>query len=130
MAAAIAPDVANAILDAYCSGSDYAGNAEVWVQLHVGNPGVDGTSNPAGETTRQQAFFAGAAAGEAPTSGDLDWVSVSDTETYSYISLWDASTSGTFLGSDSLATPRPVVAGDDFTILTGDIVVSQSPIAS
>jgi hypothetical protein len=64
------------------------------------------------------------------TSADLTWTSVSTTETYSHVSFWDASTAGTFLGSDDLATPRAVTAGDTFTISTGSLTVAVTPAAA
>ncbi len=130
MAAALNPDVANALVDALCSAADYTAPVAFWVQLHTGNPGVDGTANVATETTRQQATFNSASGGEADTSADLDWLAVAGTEVLSYVSFWDDETAGNFIASDSLATSRSVTAGDDFTILAGDLIVSLSPIAA
>jgi len=48
----------------------------------------------------------------------------------SHVSFWDASTSGTFLGSDALETSRGVTAGDNFTIATGDLDLALTPIAA
>lgn len=130
MSAAIQVDLADAILDAICSAVDLTAPTEFWVQLHTGNPGVDGTANVAAETTRQQAAFNAASGGSADTSGDLDWTSVAASETWTYVSFWDASTSGTFLASDSLVTPRVVVMGDDATLPAGDLSVTLAPIAA
>ncbi len=130
MTAALNPDVANALVDALCSAADYTAPVAFWVQLHTGNPGVDGTANVATETARQQATFNAASSGSADTSGDLDWLAVAGAEVLSYVSFWDDPTAGNFIGSDSLATARPVVAGDDFTIPASDLVLSLSPIAA
>jgi hypothetical protein len=64
------------------------------------------------------------------TSADLAWTNVSTGETYSHISFWDASTAGTFLGSDDLAVSRTVAAGDNFTISAGSLTLTESPIAA
>lgn len=64
------------------------------------------------------------------TSADLTWSSVSTTETYSHVSFWDASTSGTFLGSDDLASSRSVTAGDTFVISAGSLTVAITPVAA
>ena len=50
MAVGIASGQANSILDALARGTDYPGNAAVWVKLHTGDPGSAGTSNAAGNT--------------------------------------------------------------------------------
>jgi hypothetical protein len=47
MALGITAAQANAILDAYCRGVSYAGNAAFWVKLHTGDPGSAGTANAA-----------------------------------------------------------------------------------
>jgi hypothetical protein len=70
MAVGIAAASANSILDALAKGTDYPGNAAVWVKLHIGDPGSAGASNAAGNTTRQQATFASAASGANATNAD------------------------------------------------------------
>jgi hypothetical protein len=113
--------VTNALLNAICRNTSYA-NAAVWVQLHVGDPGAAGTSNPAGNTTRQQATFGSVAAGGAISNTvAVAWTAVSTTETYSHCSLWSASTSGTFLGSAALTQSKAVNSGDNFSVPIGDL---------
>jgi len=101
-----------------------------WVKLHLGDPGSAGTASPAANTSRQQATFSAAAAGSMTTSADLTWAAVSTTETYSHVSFWDASTAGTFLGSDDLAAARAVTAGDTFVISAGQLTVAIAPVAA
>src|SRR5687767_6155791 len=104
----------NSMLDAFARNVSYA-NAAVWVQLHIGAPGAAGTSNGAAETTRKQATFgAGAASGAISNTVAVEWTNVSTSETYSHISLWTASSAGTFLGSDDLSSTAAVTAGDTF----------------
>ena len=96
--------------------------AAVWVQLHLGDPGSAGTANPAANTSRQQATFGSAATGRAiSNTAVIEWASVSNTETYTWISLWDASTTGNFLGRDDLSSSAAVTAGDTFRIPIGDL---------
>jgi hypothetical protein len=111
------------MLNALCLNQVYAAPA-VWVKLHLGDPGSVGTANPAGETDRAQATFGAASAGTISNSGTIEWTNVSNSETYSHISLWTASTSGTFLGSDDLSSTAPVTAGDTFRIPIGDLDIS------
>jgi hypothetical protein len=116
-----AETVRNSWLDAFARNVSYA-NAAVWVKLHISDPGSAGTLGPAAETTRKQATFGSAAAtGAITTTAATEWTNVSTTEVYSHISLWTASTSGTFLGSDDLSSTASVTAGDTFRIPTGDL---------
>jgi len=113
--------VRNAWLDALARNISYA-NGAVWVQLHIGDPGAAGTTNPAVETTRQQATFGAAAAlGAISNTAAIEWTLVAASETYTHVSLWSASTAGTFLGSDDLSFTAAVNAGDTFRIPIGDL---------
>jgi len=114
-------DVADAWLDAFARNVSYA-NAAVWVKLHIGDPGAAGTANPAAETTRKQGTFGSAASGGViSNTAAVEWTLVSTTETYTHISLWTASTAGTFLGSDQLSSSAAVTAGDTFRLPIGDL---------
>jgi hypothetical protein len=130
MAIGILPTEANSMLTAYTKGTAYNGNAAFWVKLHTGDPGAAGTSNAAGNTTRQQATFGTASAGSITTTADLVWTNVSTAETYSHVSFWTASSAGTFLGSDDLAATKTVAIGDTFTIATGSLTVNITPVAA
>lgn len=130
MAVGLASGVANSILDALCSSVAWSEPAGFFVKLHTGDPGAAGAGSPAGETTRQAATFSGASNGTITNSGAVTWTNVSTAETYSHVSFWSASTAGTFLGSDDLATPRTVAVGDTFTIAAGDLDLALTPIAA
>lgn len=113
--------VANSWLDALARNTSYS-VAAVWVKLHTGDPGSAGANNAAANTTRQQATFGAAAASRAiSNTAVIEWTSVPNTETYSWISLWSASTGGTFLGRDDLSSSAAVTAGDTFRIPVGDL---------
>lgn len=130
MTVGLKASVANALLDALCNAANYTAPAAFWIKLHIGDPGATGASNPAGETTRQQASFGAAAAGAITTDADTAWTNVSTSETYSHWSAWDAAAAGNFIASDDLTTPRAVLAGDNFTIPTGDLDIAITPIAA
>lgn len=123
----IAEATLNAWLDALCRSTTYTEPAAFYVKLHLGDPGAAGTANPAVETTREQATFAAASGAATTTTADLTWTTVAATETYSYVSFWDDPTAGTFLGAKALTTPRPVTAGDTFTIPSSDGSVTLTP---
>lgn len=97
--------------------------AHTWIKLHIGAPGAAGTSNPAGETDRQQATWSSASGGAATTTAVLTWTSVSNSEDYTHFSAMTASSGGT-PGFTGTVTANAVVAGDTFTIATGDLDVS------
>lgn len=130
MATGIASGQANAILDAYCRSVAYSDPVSFNVKLHTGDPGADGTSNAATETTRKAATFGAASGGSATTTGALSWTNVAGTETYTHVSYWSDISAGTFLGSDSLNTPRSVTAGDNFDIAAGALTVTLGSLAA
>ena len=88
----------------------------VYVKLHLGDPGEAATSNAASETTRKVAAWATAASGSIATSATLEWTNVAATETYSHWSLWDDVSAGNALWSGALSTSAAVTAGDTFQI--------------
>lgn len=130
MARGIAPAQANAMLDAMARGTDYAGNGAVWVKLHTGDPGSAGTSNAAGNTTRQQATFAAASGGANASNADVVWTNVPTAETYSDVSYWTASSAGSFLGSCALTANKIMYVGDTFTSPAGSLTMSMAPVAA
>lgn len=130
MATGLSSTVANAILDAYCRSVAWSEPAAFWVQLHVGDPGSVGTANAAGETTRKQITFSAASGGAISNSADVIWTNYPNgTDTISHISFWDASTSGTFIGSDALNNSRSPASGDTLRLATGSLNLTL-PIAA
>ena len=122
----LAESVRNSFLDALCRNTSYA-NAAVYAKLHIGDPGSAGTSNAAGETTRQQVTFGSVSSGGAiSNTADVAWTAVSTSETYTHVSIWTASSGGTFLGAAALTQSKTVNATDNFSIPTGDFDLSIS----
>lgn len=98
------------------AGTSFTAPTTVYAKLHTGDPGEAGTSNAAGETTRQAVAFGASSGGVISLSSGGAWTNVSTGETYSHISLWDASTNGNCLGSGPLGASKTVAAGDNFTL--------------
>jgi hypothetical protein len=95
-----------------------------WVQLHTASPGAVGTTAVAGNTTRKQVSSWGSVpAGGVVTAVDLAWTAVNTTEQYTHFTVWSASSAGTF-GFSGILTANPVTAGDNFTILSGNLGTS------
>lgn len=116
MTTGLGPAGANTALDAFTA-------AYPWMKLHVGDPGAAGTSNPATNTTRQQATFSAAASGATTNTNALVWDLVVASEDYTHFTLWSASTAGTFGGSGTLVAD-PITAGDTFQVAAGDLDLS------
>ena len=131
MTVGLAPGVAQDILNALCRSEAWVEPAAFYCKLHTGDPGVAGTANAFGDTTRQLASFADAGTdGVIETDTDMEWTNVSAAGTVSHISFWDAVTGGVFQGSDALANSRILAIGDNFTVLAGDGQLSLAPLAA
>lgn len=98
------------------NGTSFTAPAAVYAKLHTGDPGEAGTSNAAGNTSRQAVEFGAASGGVISLTNSPSWTSVSTTETYSHISLWDNSTAGNCLGAGALSSSVSVTAGDTFNL--------------
>lgn len=114
----------NELLDHVFAPAAYTAPTNIYVKLHTGDPGEDGTGNAATHTTRVEATFGTASAGTISNDGAVSFTSLAGTETISYFSLWDASTAGNCLGSGALSASKAVTAGDTLTFAIGDIDVS------
>jgi len=101
-------------------------SANRYVQLHTGDPGAAGTANIAGNTTRAVTQFAAASGGSKSTNADATWTSVSNTETYTFFSIWSAASSGTFYFSGTV-TGGAVTAGNDFKFASGNLTCNITP---
>ena len=117
---------ANAYLNVYRNTAASA-IATVFVQLHTGDPGAAGTSNVAALTTRNQITW-NAASGGSMTLATLSNFTMTASETISHVSLWTASTAGTFLQSCALTASVPVINGS--TLSFSSFTVSFTPIAA
>ena len=106
----------NEVLDHVLAVGAYTAPTNVYVKLHLGDPGEAGTANPAAETTRQEATFSAASGGSADLSATVSWTSVSNTETYSHWSLWDNASAGNCLLKGALDSSVAVTAGDNFDL--------------
>lgn len=103
------------ILDHILGTTTFTLPSGAYVKLHLGAPGTSATSNPAVETTRQSATFSAASGGATSNSAQIQWTSVSATETYTHYSIWDASTGGNPLFVGYLTASAPITAGGDAT---------------
>lgn len=124
MTVGLASGIVNNWLD-----TDFA-TAGCYVKLHTADPGSAGTTAAAaGDTTRKQATMAAASGGsKAMTSMASSWSNGGTSETLSHISLWSASSAGTFKGSAALTSSQAWASGNTFSLTSLSIAVT--PIAA
>lgn len=125
MATGFAPAVANEILDCYFNATNITAPANVYLKLHIGDPGAAATTSPAVETTRKAISCSAAASGAITSDAVLTWTNVAGTEDYTHFSVWTDVSAGSFRLSGTV-TSNAVVAGDTFTVAAGDFDVSLS----
>jgi hypothetical protein len=122
MATGVSSYLANQWLDALGNNDTFA-VANVYVKLHVGDPGANGTSNAATETTRKEASFAAASSGSLASDAALTWTNIAGSQDATHFTAWDNLTAGNFLFSGTI-TANAYTAGDTFTISSGALTVS------
>jgi hypothetical protein len=112
------------------SAATFTGVTTLFVQLHTGDPGASGTANVSSTTTRQALNFAAAASGSQSLTGTTQWTNWAGTngEVVSHISVWGASSAGTFYYSVALTASKTVNTGDTLTLST--LTVSIAPLAA
>ena len=124
MAVGLSAYLANAFLDAIGNSVAVPAIADVYLQLHIGDPGDDGTSNQAVETDRVVVNGWSSAGfdldGQMSSELDTVWYLVAGTETYTHYTAWDASTGGNFLWSDVMTAGLATI-NENFNIPAGSI---------
>jgi hypothetical protein len=122
MAAGLSSYLANAFLDALGNNTSFAVST-VYVKLHVGDPGVNGTSNAATETTRKSVSFSAATSGALASDADITWTNIAGSQDATFFSAWDNASAGNFLFSGSISG-NAYTAGDTYVIPSGSLTVS------
>ena len=104
--------------------------ASCFVKLHTADPGSAGaTAAAAGDTTRKQATMASASGGSKAASASVGpWTNGGTSETLSHISIWSASSAGTFNGSAALTASQAWANTNTFTLTS--LTVAITPIAA
>jgi len=106
----------NKLLDHVTGRASFTAPSTVYIKLHTGDAGENGTSSAATETTRKSVSWSAASSGSISASATLEWTNVAATETYSHWSAWDNSTAGNCLWTGALSSSASVTAGDTFQI--------------
>lgn len=122
MATGLSAYLANALLDSVGNATSFS-VANVYVKLHVGDPGANGTSNAATETTRKSCTFAAASGGSISSDADVSWANIAGSQDATFFTAWDNASTGNFLFSGTM-TGNAYTAGDTFTIPSGSLTAS------
>lgn len=122
MATGISSYLADELLDAVGNASSFSVGT-VYIKLHIGDPGANGTSNAATETTRKSVSFGAASAGTLTNDADITWTNISGSQDATFFSAWDNASAGNFLFSGSI-TGNAYTAGDTYVIPSGSLTVS------
>jgi hypothetical protein len=122
MATGLSAYLANKFLDAVGNGTAYSA-ANVYIKLHTGDPGANGTANAATETTRKEVTFASASAGAIASDAAVTWTNIAGSEDATFFTAWDNLSAGNFLFSGSI-TGNAYIAGDTYTIPSGSLTAS------
>ena len=122
MATGLSSYLADAFLNAVGNNTAYSAT-NVYVKLHVGDPGANGTANPAAETTRKLASFSAASGGTLTTDAQISWTNIAGSEDATFFSVWDNLTAGNFLFSGTISG-NPYTAGDTYVIEAGSLTAS------
>ena len=122
MATGISSYMANKWLDAMGNNTSFAVTT-AYIKLHVGDPGANGTANPATETTRKSISFAAASSGSIASDADISWTNIAGSQDATHFTAWDNISAGNFLFSGTI-TGNAYTAGDTYTISSGNLSAS------
>jgi hypothetical protein len=122
MATGLSAYTANKLLDALGNATAFS-VADVYIKLHVGDPGANGTSNAATETTRKVVTFAAPSTGSIASDSAASWTNIAGSQDATHFTAWDNLTAGNFLFSGTI-TSNPYTAGDTVTIASGSLTAS------
>jgi type IV secretory pathway TrbL component len=125
-----AVDFANKVLNHMLRAVASTAPAGNFVKLHTGDPGAAATANASSVTTRPSVTFSAASAGSCASSNTPSWATWAGTngEVVTDISVWDASTAGTFLYSAQLTASKTVNTGDTLNLTS--LTFALTPIAA
>lgn len=113
------------------SAATFTAVTTLFVQLHTGDPGASGTANVSSVTTRPALNFGAASGGSQSAIATLpSWATWAGTngEVVTHISVWGASSAGTFYYSAALTASKTVNTGDTLNLTS--LTVALTPIAA
>lgn len=120
--------VESSIIQHIIAEATWAAPTTVYVQIHNGDPGEDGTANIiASVGGRKLASFAAESGGSASTDADLEWTNgTGGSITVSHISTWTLITGGICTMVGDLTSSKVVPDTEVFRIPSGSLTLSAS----
>jgi hypothetical protein len=122
MATGLSSYLANAFLNSVGNATAFS-VPTAYVKLHIGDPGANGTANPATETARTAVSFGAAGSGSMANDADVTWTAIAGSQDATYFTAWDSSTAGNFLFSGTISG-NAYTAGDTYTIPSASLTVA------
>ncbi len=122
MATGLSSYLANSFLDALGNATSFSVTT-VYIKLHTGDPGANGTANAATETTRKAASFSAASAGALASDADITWTNIAGSQDATFFTAWDNASAGNFLFSGTISG-NAYTAGDTYVIPSGSLTAS------
>ncbi len=113
------------------SAATFTGVTTLFIQLHTAIPGAAGTNGVSSVTTRPALNFGAASVGSQSAIATLpSWAAWAGTngEVVTHVSVWSASSAGTFYYSVALSASKTVNTGDTLNLTA--LTVSIAPIAT
>lgn len=109
-------------------GTTFTGAVGQFVQLHTGDPGAVGTTAVSSVTTRPSLTWAAPAGSSMSASNTPQWTNWAGTngEIVTDISIWSASSAGTFYTSIQLTLSKTINTGDTVTLSSASISLSPT----
>ena len=100
------------IMNAVTAVSDYTAETATWVELHIGDPGDDGSANTAVGMTRSEVTSWTGAAGVRANGNEIQFPNTTGGElTITHFTVWDASTVGNGIMKGTLTVPQAIPDG-------------------
>ncbi|MEU4590046.1 phage tail fiber protein [Micromonospora aurantiaca (nom. illeg.)] len=110
------------------SGTNFTAPAALYAQAHSADPGASGTTGVStGVATRQAMAFGAPSGGSMSLSTAPSWTATGS-DTITHVSIWSATSAGTFYASAALTASRTVANGDTLSLAT--MTFSLSPLAA
>jgi hypothetical protein len=117
----------NELLDHFLKVGSFTQPTNIYVSLHSADPGDTGANELSGGSYARVVMnvWDVAAAGASENTNVIAFATASgDWAQATHFGLWDAITTGNFLGGAALTTPRTVASGDDAEFAAGALDVS------
>lgn len=113
---------ANALLNALCRNTSFS-VTNPYTSVHTGDPGDNGANEATGGSYARQLVSYGVASSGQAASDTLERYGPMPSATLTHGGIWDASTSGNFLGGSALSASKTVASGEFAEFAIGALTV-------